>query len=82
MKEKLGILVSWRQVAGHGTVVVKRNELYFLHTSNIVEGPEVPVLGSLVHFDVRPAQNGGKFPQAVNATIEAVSEESSTKAVL
>jgi hypothetical protein len=68
-KQKQGVLTSWKPLKGFGSVVVNRHEVYFLHTTNVVEGPENPVLGSVVHFDVAPAVNNGKFPQAVNAVI-------------
>jgi hypothetical protein len=69
-RTKQGVLKSWHPLRGFGTVVVTRHEAYFLHTSNVVEGPENPALGSIVHFDPAPAINNGKLPQAVNAIVE------------
>lgn len=66
---KQGILTSWNSIRGFGTVVISRHEAYFLHTTNVVEGPDNPARGSVVYFDVGPAVNGGKLPQAVNAVI-------------
>ncbi len=68
-RAKQGTLVSWNSIRGFGTVVISRHEAYFLHTSNVVEGPENPARGSVVYFDVAPAINSGKLPQAVNAVI-------------
>jgi hypothetical protein len=68
-KTKQGVLKSWHPLKGFGTVVVTRHEAYFLHTTNVVEGPEYPALGSTVYFDVAPAFCNGKLPQAVNAVI-------------
>jgi cold shock CspA family protein len=66
---KQGILTSWNSIRGFGTVVISRHEAYFLHTTNVVEGPDNPTRGSVVYFDVAPAINDGKLPQAVNAVI-------------
>ena len=68
-RTKQGVLKSWHPLKGFGTVVVTRHEAYFLHTSNVVEGPENPALGSTVYFDAAPAFRHGKLPQAVNAVI-------------
>ncbi len=67
----IGRLRSWSN-RGWGIVAVTVNEIYFLHASAIVEFPAGmidPPLNSFVHFDVAPAVNGGKFPQAINARI-------------
>jgi cold shock CspA family protein len=66
---KTGILRSWHSERGFGILSAKRNEAYFLHTNNVLEGPEEPAIGSLVEFDVAPADNNGKFPQAIRAKI-------------
>jgi len=68
-RTKQGVLKSWHPLKGFGTVVINRHEAYFLHTTNVVEGPENPALGSVVYFDPAPAINNGKLPQAVNAVI-------------
>ncbi len=68
-RTKQGVLKSWHPLKGFGMVVVTRHEAYFLHTTNVVEGPENPTLGSVVSFDPAPAINNGKLPQAVNAVI-------------
>jgi len=68
-RTKQGVLKSWHALKGFGTVVISRHEAYFLHTANVVEGPENPARGSTVYFDVAPAINNGKLPQAVNAVI-------------
>jgi hypothetical protein len=76
MKQR--ILKSWHPLKGFGIVDISRTEAYFLHTSNVVKGPENPAPGSIVNFDVSPPMNGGKLPQAVNAVIvEAVAEVAS-----
>jgi hypothetical protein len=68
---KVGTLRSWSN-RGFGIVAVTFAEVYFLHTSSIVEIPDGcinPPVGAIVHFDVAPAVNGGKYQQAVNARI-------------
>jgi len=65
---KQGVLKSWH-VNGYGIVAVSRNELYFLHTNNVSEGPEEPEIGSFVEFEVAPPRGNGRFEQAVNAVI-------------
>jgi hypothetical protein len=53
-------------------VAVTFSEVYFLHASNVTETPdgmEEPPIGSTIHFDVSPARDGGKYPQAINARI-------------
>jgi hypothetical protein len=68
-QQKQGILASWKPIRNFGLVVVTRSEVYFLHTSQIVKGPENPVRGSVVYFDIAPAREGGRYPQATNAII-------------
>jgi hypothetical protein len=68
-RTKQGVLKSWHALKGYGTVVISRHEAYFLHTTSVVEGPENPVLGSIVYFDAAPAFRNGKLLQAVNAVI-------------
>lgn len=68
-KQKQGTLISWYPLKGFGIVKITRQEAYFLHTSNVVEGPENPALGSTVHFDVAPPTRNGKLPNAINAVI-------------
>jgi len=67
--KKQGVLKRWDPFMGFGTVVISRHEAYFLHTTNVIEGPENPAIGSIVYFDVAPAFRRGKLPQAVNAVI-------------
>jgi hypothetical protein len=68
-QQKQGILISWKPLKGFGSVAVSRHEVYFLHTTKVVKGPETPAVGSVVYFDVAPAREGGQHPQAVNAVI-------------
>jgi hypothetical protein len=68
-KTKQVALKSLHSLKGFGTIVISRHEAYFLHTTNVIEGPENPALGSVVYFDPAPAINNGKLPQAVNAVI-------------
>jgi hypothetical protein len=67
---KQGVLKSWH-VNGYGIVAVSRKELYFLHTNNVIEGPDELEIGSVVEFDVAPPRGSGRFEQAVNARIVA-----------
>jgi cold shock CspA family protein len=63
-----GVLVSWFE-SGYGFVIGEGRRQFFLHTTTIVEGPAIPVRGSMVEFEIAPPYNGGKLPQAVNARI-------------
>ena len=67
---KTGRLRSWNE-RGYGIIHTNvRTERYFLHANSIVEGPEVPAPGSIVHFNIAPAYKGGALPQAVDAIVE------------
>ena len=69
---KIGTLKTW-SIRGFGIVAVTFTEVYFLHATNIIEIPDgikEPPIGAVVHFDVQPAREGGKYPQAVNARIQ------------
>ncbi len=68
-RQKQGILKVWKDLRGFGIVVISRHEAYFLHTSDVIEGPENPTLGSTVYFDTEPTPPGKKLPVAVNAVI-------------
>jgi len=61
-----GTLKSWH--GDWGLVRVNRREQYFLHTTNITEGPDEPLIGSSVLFEIAPPYKNGKLPQAVNAS--------------
>jgi len=53
-------------------VATAEHEVFFLHRSNIATSDWLtPAIGSEVEFDVVPAREGGKFQQAVNATVTA-----------
>jgi len=69
---KTGRLRSWNE-RGYGIVQTDvRTERYFLHANSIVVGPEVPAIGSVIHFNVAPPYKNGVLQQAVDAVIEEV----------
>jgi hypothetical protein len=68
---KVGTLRSW-SIRGFGFVAVTFTEVYFLHTSGIVQIPDGflnPPVGAIVHFGGAPAVKGAKHPMAVNARV-------------
>jgi hypothetical protein len=71
MKYMEGILRSWHPRFGFGLVVVSRHEVYFLHASQILYGPDTPEPGSAVYFEARSATRGRCPEQAVDAIILA-----------
>jgi hypothetical protein len=73
-KMKVGKLRSWNE-RGYGIIQCEvRTERYFLHTNSITVGPEVPVIGSIVHFNVAPPYKNGILQQAVDAVVEETPE--------
>jgi hypothetical protein len=64
-----GVLVAWRLSKSGGTGrILADGKNYFICRNFILSG--VPVVGSLVEFEERPAQSGKLYPQAVNARID------------
>jgi hypothetical protein len=68
-----GILRSWYEDRGFGVVQVpnSRTQRYFLHASQIVEGPDCIKVGYEVSFDIAPPYKDGQLQQAVNAKVSA-----------
>jgi hypothetical protein len=71
-----GILISWNDKKGWGIIQdsATRYKRYFVHASNVIEGPELPEVpqsGDFVFFDVTPPRKEGQLPKAVNARIVA-----------
>lgn len=64
-----GLLAFWNKERAFGFVITDRRETFFLHITQIVDGPLIPTVGSVVEFDVQPALPGKKLPNAVNAKI-------------
>jgi hypothetical protein len=64
-----GVLVSWRlsKSGGTGRVLVD-GKSFFICRNFILSG--VPVVGSFVEFEPRPAQPGKLYPQAFSARID------------
>jgi hypothetical protein len=74
---KTGRLRSWNE-RGYGIIQTDvRAERYFLHTNSIVVGPEIPAVGSIIHFNVAPPYKNGVLQQAVDAVIDEAPENSS-----
>jgi cold shock CspA family protein len=63
-----GVLASWSE-RGYGFIVGDGRQSYFLHISEIIEGPPIPRIGSNVEFIPAPPHNGGRLPSAVNVRI-------------
>jgi cold shock CspA family protein len=63
-----GILRSWYEDRGFGVVQVpnSRTQRYFLHASQIAEGPDHIQVGYEVYFDIAPPYKDGQLQQAVN----------------
>jgi cold shock CspA family protein len=68
-----GLLSFWSKERGFGFVVTDKRESFCLHLTEIVEGPLIPAVGSLVEFDVKPPLPGKQHPNAVNAKITVAS---------
>ena len=63
-----GVLTAWFE-RGYGFVMIEGRKEFFLHATGIIEGPAIPVRGSVVEFEAAAPYKGGKLPQAVNAKI-------------
>jgi cold shock CspA family protein len=64
-----GLLTFWNKERAFGFVQTSQRETFFLHITQIVDGPLIPTVGSVVEFDVQPALPGKKLSNAVNAKI-------------
>ena len=70
--QKFGTVRSWHEDRGFGIVQgIARLERYFLHATQIIEGPESPSVGDCVRFEVSPSRKPGALPQAINAVVSA-----------
>lgn len=70
-----GIITYWNKDRAFGfirTTANGKHESYFLHIVEITEGPLVPSIGDSVEFDIAPAINNGKLPNATHAKITPV----------
>jgi cold shock CspA family protein len=83
---KTGVLRSWNAPRGFGFIEGLTHVLplqrYFLHISQIQCGPNPPLIGSLVRFEVSPPRKPEQLPLAKNAWIIDPSEISPCKAAL
>lgn len=73
--QRIGVVEWWNNSRGFGFLAITRAERYFLHASNIVEGPVGDLTGLKARFDVdaSPVADGSdrkKLPLARNVTIE------------
>jgi hypothetical protein len=68
MEKQRGVLASWFE-RGYGFVIGEGRQQFFLHATEIIEGPAIPVRGSIVEFEIASPYKGGKLPQAVKAVI-------------
>jgi cold shock CspA family protein len=70
---KTGILRSFNVARGFGFIETPAPVLpllrFFLHISEIKCGPNPPIIGSLVRFEVAPPRKEGQLPLAVRAWI-------------
>jgi len=75
---KTGILRSWNVPRGFGFIESPSPVLplkqFFLHLSEIQCGPNPPIVGSLVRFEVAPPRKEGQLPLAKRAWIIDPSE--------
>jgi cold shock CspA family protein len=69
--QRFGTLRSWHEDRGFGVVQgsVSHLQRYFLHVTQILEGPVSPKVGDAVYFDVAPSRKPGGLPQAINAKV-------------
>lgn len=73
MKE--GIIDFWNDKRGFGFVAVSRSERYFVHVSQVLEGPVGSLQGLKAAFDIKLEDTTGKLPQAVNVRIISEGED-------
>jgi cold shock CspA family protein len=75
METHLGIVRSWHEDRGFGVVQNPASHLqrYFLHVTQILEGPISPKVGDRVRFEVAPSRKPDGLPQAINARVASAS---------
>ena len=70
---KVGLLRSWLTSRGFGFIESPSTTLplqrYFLHINDIEHGPNPPLVGSLIRFEVAPPRKTGECPGAKKAWI-------------
>lgn len=75
---KTGILRAWSP-RGFGFIEVPRDtfpiQQYFLHVTEIKDGPNPPAVGSIVRFEHAPPRKAGQGPTAKNAWIVVLPEK-------
>lgn len=67
-----GTITYWNKDRAFGfirTVGHGKHESYFLHITEIADGPLVPSVGETAEFDTAPAINNGKLSNAVKVKI-------------
>ena len=69
-----GTITYWNKDRAYGfirTIADGKQESYFLHINEIVEGALVPAVGDSAQFDGVPGQPGKKCGSAANVKITA-----------
>jgi cold shock CspA family protein len=69
-----GIVTHWNKQRAYGfvrTSINGKHESYFLHLTEITEGPLVPSIGDTAEFEVAPPRIPGKLPNAIKVKITA-----------
>ena len=69
--QRFGKLRSWHEDRGFGVVQgsVSHLQRYFLHVTQILEGPVSPKVGDGVYFEIIPSRKPGGLPQAISARV-------------
>jgi cold shock CspA family protein len=69
-----GTITFWNKDRAFGfirTTTNGKHESYFLHITEIEEGPLVPSVGDAAEFDIAPAIKNGKLSNAAKVKITA-----------
>jgi cold shock CspA family protein len=67
-----GIVTFWNKARAFGFIraaVNGKHESFFLHLTEITEGPLVPSIGDTAEFEVAPPRIPGKLPNAIKVKI-------------
>lgn len=79
---KTGILRNWNATRGFGFVECPRNvfpiQKYFLHVSEIKDGPCPPEVGSILRFLQGAPRKEGQYPTATDVTVIILPEKTAT----
>jgi cold shock CspA family protein len=65
-----GILTAWNE-RGFGFIMAQDRQQFFLHVSNIISGPPIPIRGMTVEFEAI-APTRGTLPEAINARVGGI----------